>query len=53
MKRSEAVSVAQSNAKIVLMIALGELQCMVGPDRRVTVTAAVVTEDERRFASGF
>jgi hypothetical protein len=39
---TQAAAVARANAKVALMIALGDLQAGMGPDQRVSATAAAV-----------
>jgi len=41
-----ALEEARSNARLALMIAIGELQRDLGPDRRVSATAAIYDESE-------
>ena len=40
--QAQAISVAQSNARLGLMLALGELQSSLGPDQRVSASSAAV-----------
>jgi len=39
---AQAVSVARANARLAMMLALGDLQASLGPDRRVSASAAAV-----------
>ena len=39
---AQAVSVARANARLAMMLALGDLQSSLGPDRRVSASAAAV-----------
>ena len=43
--RGEAQLEARANARLALMIALGELQIELGPDQRVSAAAGVLDED--------
>lgn len=45
--RLAAQSRAQANARLGLMIALGDLQKYAGPDRRITARAETLAQDER------
>jgi hypothetical protein len=40
--QSQAMAVAQANARLGMMLALGELQATLGPDQRVSASAAAV-----------
>lgn len=37
--RGEAMAVARANARVALMMAIGDLQAQLGPDQRVSITA--------------
>lgn len=55
--RGEAMRTAQSNARLALQIALGELQSTMGPDTRVSANAAILdgrqsVDPTRRFVTG-
>jgi len=43
--RNDAMNEAQSNARMALMIAIGELQKEMGPDMRVSAKAAIFDQD--------
>jgi hypothetical protein len=42
--QSQAIAVARANAKLGIMLALGELQASLGPDRSVSASAAAVIQ---------
>ncbi len=42
LKSSDAITNARANARMALMIAIGELQKEVGPDQRITARAAIL-----------
>ena len=44
-RSGDAQGVAQSNARMALMVALGELQKEMGPDQRISVNANVMAAD--------
>ena len=46
--QSQALAVAQNNARLGMMLALGDLQSSLGPDRRVSAPAAAVTADAKQ-----
>lgn len=50
--REEAMAAARSNAKLSLMIALGELQRGVGPDQRITAPASLVNPEGSPAVTG-
>ena len=48
--RNDAMTEARANAKIALMIAIGELQKEMGPDMRVSAKAAIFDQDPKTEA---
>ena len=49
---NEADRMARANARMALMIALGELQKAAGPDQRVTATASILGSTSNPHATG-
>ena len=49
---NEADRMARANARMALMIALGELQKAAGPDQRVSATAAILGSTTNPYATG-
>ena len=47
---NEADRMARANARMALMMALGELQKAAGPDQRVTATATILGSSNNRYA---
>ena len=46
---NQARSLAQSNARLAMMIAIGELQKSTGPDTRITASADILSSDAPRL----
>lgn len=46
--QSQAMSAAQANARLGMLLALGDLQSTLGPDRRVSASAAAVFKSPRQ-----
>lgn len=44
-KDSSSLHIARSNARIALMMALGELQKSLGPDQRISASSSILDED--------
>ena len=48
---NEADRMARANARMALMIALGELQKAAGPDQRVSATAAILGDTNNTYTT--
>lgn len=51
--RSEAQSAARANARMALMLAIGELQKHTGPDTRVTAPSSIIDENSAPLAGAW
>ena len=49
-QRGNAMKEAQANARLALMIAIGELQKQVGPDQRITANSSILSESKIKNA---
>ena len=49
---NEADRMARANARMALMMALGELQKAAGPDQRVSATASILGSTTNPYATG-
>ena len=49
-KNGEAMAEAQANARVAMMLAIGELQKEMGPDMRISAESAVLDQDENTEA---
>lgn len=50
-RRSDAMAEAQANARMALMLAIGELQKEMGPDQRISARSAVLDTDTESTAA--
>jgi Tfp pilus assembly protein PilX len=50
--KGEALAIAQSNAKLAMMLAIGELQRVAGTDRAITAPASILTKENPSGVTG-